>query len=53
MGSSKKRVDGESFEDFRKRREQENQKARIHLLGRVFWDSCFIGTYVRPDEEGK
>lgn len=40
-----KRLDGESFEDFKQRRALENRLTRRILRGRVVWDPRKQGTY--------
>jgi len=43
-----KRLPNESYEDYRKRREDDNIKTRAHLRGRVIWPGAG-GQIVRKD----
>lgn len=41
------RKKNEVFDDFKKRRKEENNKLKIQLKGKLFWDSFNWGTYIK------
>jgi len=47
-----KRRNDETFEDYKKRRANANFAEKVRRLGRVFWPTHRIGTYVKS-KEGK
>lgn len=48
-----KRLDDESYEEYKERRTKDSKRLKKYLKGRVFWDSRNWGTYVRPDNRNK
>lgn len=48
-----KRLDGESYDDYRERRTKATKALKKYLKGRVWWDSKNFGTYVRPENRNK
>jgi len=43
-----KRLVGETFAEYRKRRKEEKERTKTLLKPRLFWDSARLGTYRRP-----
>ena len=41
------RLEGETYEEYCKRRKSVNIKVKMHLMGDIFWDSKQEGTYKR------
>ncbi len=46
------RREGESFEDYKKRRAEDNAQTKRDkmAIGRKFWNSSKLGTYRKPKE---
>lgn len=45
-----KRNEGESFEDFKLRRAEDNALTKALLKPKLFWDTFNLGTYTNPEK---
>ena len=44
---SNKRMENESFEDYKKRRKENKKRIKWHLKGEMIWESKIDGTYTK------
>jgi hypothetical protein len=46
-----KREKDESYEDYKKRRKEENQKQKLRTKGHLYWNSSTRGTFTKEKEQ--